>query len=896
MAAAEAAVSRAGDAVSDMAHFAARDDKPAKYCQARVRSCDVYVGLIGLRYGSPVRDHPEMSYTELEFDAATRAGLPRLVFLLDQDAALPIPISALLDDDPKLQARQRAFRNHILDAGIMVRKVASPEQLELELLQALQESRPDSGLPVRRGHVAGLPAPPDLIGRDGEVGALVAAWLASPPEPVAVLGAPGIGKSAICLAALHDERVQERFGHRRWFIRCDGAASAGALLSVLAAELGVLGDGPPSTLLGRVRAVLGAGLAVLVLDNFETSWAADPLAAEELLRAVAALPQAGLAVSARGTARPAGLRWRDFAMVSPLRLADARRVFLAVAGAGFVADRRLDGLMAGLDGVPLAVELLGYAAQGQPDLEEVAERWRAERIGMLARMGGGSRELSVAVSVEASVAGPLMTAPARRLLTLLGVLPDGIAREDLEALLPGAGLAAAAVLRQLGLAFDEGKRLRMLAPVREHAAAAHSPEAADLARTVSHYARLAATTGTQVGRSHGGQAIARLQAETGNIAAMLQQPEAQHRIDELADAVHGLAEYWRFTGFTQPAVARAAQDAISTHGTPLQQARTWFAFGNLAFYRSDHDRARVQYERALPLYQEAGEVRGEADCIKGLGDIALDRSDHDRARIQYERALPLYQQAGAVRGEANCIRRLGDIALDRSDYDRARIQYERALPLYQQAGAVLGEANCIKGLGNVALERSDHDAAQAQYERALPLYRQVGAMLGEAYCIQSLGDTARERSGHDAARAQYERALPLFRQVGSVLGEAQCIKGLGDIAVDRSDHDAAQAQYERALSLYRQVGSVRGEADCIKGLGDIALDRSDHDAAQARYERALPLYQAIPEPYSVGWILIRLARLDPAGNDRTRRWEAARKAWTSIGRADLIESIEAEFQ
>ena len=127
----------------------------------------------------------------------------------------------------------------------------------------------------------------------------------------------------------------------------------------------------------------------------------------------------GVAVSARGTGRPAGLRWRDFAMVSPLPLADARRLFLPVAGPGFAADPRLDELLAGLDGVPLAVELMAYAAQGQPDLGEVAARWRAERTGMLARMGGATRELSVAVSVEASVTAPLMTAPAARLLSLL---------------------------------------------------------------------------------------------------------------------------------------------------------------------------------------------------------------------------------------------------------------------------------------------------------------------------------------------------------------------------------------------------------------------------------------------------------------------------------------------
>ena len=161
--AAEAAVTRAGNAVTDMAYFPARDDKPASYCQARVSECDVYVGLIGLRYGSPVRDRPEVSYTELEFEAATKTGVPRLMFLLDEEAVLPIPAAMLLDSDPDWQVRQRAFRHRLRDAGIMVAKVASPEQLELGLLHALQETRP----PVPGGHAARLPGPAEVTATPG---------------------------------------------------------------------------------------------------------------------------------------------------------------------------------------------------------------------------------------------------------------------------------------------------------------------------------------------------------------------------------------------------------------------------------------------------------------------------------------------------------------------------------------------------------------------------------------------------------------------------------------------------------------------------------------------------------------------------------------------------------
>ena len=159
VAAAERAISAAGHVIVDMADFAASDQAPARVCGERVRGCDVYVGVLGTRYGSAVRDRPEVSYTELEFETATEAGLPRLVFLLDTDAAdVGIPLSALIDRE--FGDRQDAFRRRVQDSGLTTQSFATPDklgQLVERSLRELARTRRGAGGGSGREQVRGWP-------------------------------------------------------------------------------------------------------------------------------------------------------------------------------------------------------------------------------------------------------------------------------------------------------------------------------------------------------------------------------------------------------------------------------------------------------------------------------------------------------------------------------------------------------------------------------------------------------------------------------------------------------------------------------------------------------------------------------------------------------------------
>ena len=205
---------KAGDVPTDMEYFAARDEKPAHVCRHAVAAADVYVLIAGFRYGSPARDRPEVSYTELEFEAAGEAGVPRLVFLISEEAEGP----AALFTDPEYGARQHAFRADLIDSGVTAASVRTPGELEAALLHALVEQPRTAAAPRER--VAGLvwSVPPlrgDEVARPELTEALVAAVLAPDATSVGVttglVGAGGFGKTTLARMLAHDPRVRTEF-------------------------------------------------------------------------------------------------------------------------------------------------------------------------------------------------------------------------------------------------------------------------------------------------------------------------------------------------------------------------------------------------------------------------------------------------------------------------------------------------------------------------------------------------------------------------------------------------------------------------------------------------------------------------------------------------------------
>ncbi|KAJ7878904.1 hypothetical protein B0H13DRAFT_1451615, partial [Mycena leptocephala] len=290
---------------------------------------------------------------------------------------------------------------------------------------------------------------------------------------IPILGPGGIGKTTLALRIFHEVSVTERYP-RRYFISCESSNTCAELIRAVGVGMGL----ELSSHMGAeiVKHLTRSGPTLLILDNRE--FAVEPPSATRWLIWHAEATNF-TQVTMRGAERPLGVKWtRPFLPpLEPLSLEATRQVFVDIADEPVEEETpALDELANLSDGLPLAISLMANIAAFE-GYSGTLGRWNLWKTAILSE--GYEKSSNLDQSIALSLNSPRITSPhAQILLSLLSVLPDGIANHEIigsRIPLNHLALHRTSLLRTSLAYVDQNCRLRVLVPVREYIRKAQPP-------------------------------------------------------------------------------------------------------------------------------------------------------------------------------------------------------------------------------------------------------------------------------------------------------------------------------------------------------------------------------------------------------------------------------------
>lgn len=127
--------------VVGMENFGARKSKPLETCIDEISSCQIYIGIISMCYGS-IDEETGKSYTQLEYDKARELGLEILIYLIDENKG---ELKAGQIDFEESYFRLKSFknvlkRNHTVDFFINEKDLGQKIYRDLDKLIKKRET------------------------------------------------------------------------------------------------------------------------------------------------------------------------------------------------------------------------------------------------------------------------------------------------------------------------------------------------------------------------------------------------------------------------------------------------------------------------------------------------------------------------------------------------------------------------------------------------------------------------------------------------------------------------------------------------------------------------------------------------------------------------------------
>ncbi len=252
-----------------------------------------------------------------------------------------------------------------------------------------------------------------------------------------------------------------------------------------------------------------------------------------------------------------------------------------------------------------------------------------------------------------------------------------------------------------------------------------------------------------------------------------------------------------------------------------------------------------KYHEALGLSRKAGDRRGEAVILNGVGEIYWLLGEMQKALEKFNEALPLRRAVGDRRGEVVTLYNTGAAYRSLGEMQKALEKYNEALTISRAIGDRLGEAITLGNIGTVYRLTGEMQKALEKFNESLPLSQAVGARNEEAATLNSVGAAYLSLGEPQKALEKFNESLPIRRAVGDRDGEAITLNDIGLLYRSLGETQKALEKFNESLSLTRAIGNRGVEAATLSNIGTVYRSIGDMQKALERYNESLPLCRAV---------------------------------------------------
>ena len=667
---------------------------------------------------------------------------------------------------------------------------------------------------------AQLPADiPDFTGRAGQVEELRGLLSPNGQAPcspgavpmVVVAGSGGLGKTALAVHVAH--LLADRFAGGQLYANLRGATEpvdSGEVLARFLRDLGVDGARIPVEAEERAaqfRTRLAGRQVLIVLDDARDAAQVRPLlpgsaSCSVLVTARWAMPEL------------VGSRLLDLDVLPP---EEARALFGRVAGEQRAsAEPAATGkVLAACAGLPLAIRIAGarLAARGGWNVHTLAGRLSNERRRLDELQAGN---LAVRASFEVSfaslggAAGPGGVDPARA-FRLLGVwtgpfiaLPAACALLGQEEQPVADALEVLVDAHLLDSPGPDVYRfhdlLRVYAADRAQAQESDQDRHAAVARLLTWYLHTTAAAALVISPSY-----SRVPLDPPPVA--VQPMEFSSLESSLAWCDHERAGLM--------AATRLAA------GSGLHEAAWKLPAAAMSFFhrRSHWADWTASHQVGLASARQAGDTPGEAWMLNNLG-MAYGVQRMPESVTCFERALALYRELGDQRGESRAATNVANAYFDLRRFSEAMAAAKRSLPLQRSAGSRYGEGIALGIIGGAYRELGLHTEAMEHLRQALQISRELNDRESEATSLSDLGDAYLGLNQISGAVDCYQESLAIRRDIADRYGQATTLRSLARASQRSGDTGQAMELLTEALRLYEELGDHAEASEVRASLGE----------------------------------------------------------------------------